>query len=175
MSRWGGYIQRGPGMSRRGRWLCPVGRGGGCGVFAHTIVLLVTDYKWLQVQFTEQKTGNNISKFIHSNWTTQSYTVSSVWCTSLTSVHYNLEHGLAILTESFSPLNLNYTTTLSESELKVMLQSHTIPDGVYLPCTLNWFQLVKGLKLILMQYAKCYTPYCDGKFHCWYWCWFATN
>ena len=31
--------------------------------------------------------------------------------TSLTLVHYNLEHGLAIITESFSPLNLNHTTS----------------------------------------------------------------
>ena len=28
----------------------------------------------------------------------------NIWYTSLTSVHSNLEHGLAILTESFSPL-----------------------------------------------------------------------
>ena len=33
-----------------------------------------------------------------------------IWYTLLTSVHYNLEHGLAIVTESFSLLNLNYTT-----------------------------------------------------------------
>ena len=30
-----------------------------------------------------------------------------IWYSSLTSVHYNLEHGIAIITESFSPLNLD--------------------------------------------------------------------
>ena len=32
--------------------------------------------------------------------------------TSLTLVHYNLEHRLAIIAESFSPLNLNHTTSV---------------------------------------------------------------
>ena len=31
--------------------------------------------------------------------------------TSLTSIHYNLEHGLAIVTESFNPLDLDYITS----------------------------------------------------------------
>ena len=52
------------------------------------------------------------------------------------SVHYNLEHGLATLTESFSPLNLNYTTSF----VKVQI-SHTIHNTVYLPWTLNWAKL----------------------------------
>ena len=63
--------------------------------------------------------GNNVNKFMHSNCITLSY-----WSIpkhkslfhihlmhSLTSVHYNLGHGLAIVTESFSLLDLNYTTS----------------------------------------------------------------
>ena len=34
-----------------------------------------------------------------------------IWYTSLTSIQYNLEHVLAIITESFSPLNLDHTTS----------------------------------------------------------------
>ena len=54
--------------------------------------------------------GNNVSEFTHSNWITLSYysspkhKESASVNASLTSVHSNLEHGLAILTESFSPL-----------------------------------------------------------------------
>ena len=56
------------------------------------------------------KTGNNISEFTHSNWITcltiQVLNIRvwflNIWYTSLTSIHSNLEHGLAILTESFS-------------------------------------------------------------------------
>ena len=40
------------------------------------------------------------------------------------SVHNNLEHGLAILTESFSPLNLHYTPFLVEVQSKVTLNPH---------------------------------------------------
>ena len=39
-----------------------------------------------------------------------------VWGTSLTSVHNNLENGLAIVTESFSPLNLDYITSPCQSQ-----------------------------------------------------------
>ena len=59
----------------------------------------------------EYKTSNNVSKFTHSNCITLSYSSPNtrvwflnIWYTSLTSAHSNLEHGLAILTESFSPL-----------------------------------------------------------------------
>ena len=58
-------------------------------------------------------------------------------CTSLTSVHYNLEHGLAIVTESFGPLNLNYTTSFVKIQMRSDVTSHAIPYTVYLPCTLN--------------------------------------
>ena len=57
----------------------------------------------------QAKTNNNVSEFMHSNWIMPSYYSSpkhkkNVCDTSLTSVHSNLEHRLAILTESFSPL-----------------------------------------------------------------------
>ena len=64
-----------------------------------------------------------------------------IWYTSLTSVCYNLEHGLAIITESFSPLNLDYTTSFVKVQTRSHVVSHTIPDIFYLPCTLNWFEL----------------------------------
>ena len=50
-----------------------------------------------------------------------------IWYTPLTSVHYNLEHGLATLTESFSPLSLNYTTPLVKVWIRSDSTSHTIP------------------------------------------------
>ena len=59
------------------------------------------------------KTGNNVSEFTHTNWITLSYYSSPKHKESasymldpipFTSVHNNLERGLAILTESFSPL-----------------------------------------------------------------------
>ena len=55
---------------------------------------------------------------------TRVYFIDS-WYTSLTSVHYNLEHGLAIVTDSFSLLNLDYTTSF----VKVWTRSD-ISDGV---------------------------------------------
>ena len=66
-----------------------------------------------------------------------------IWYTSLTSVHYILEHGLPIVTESFSTLNLIYTTTFVKVQIRSDMPSHAIPDTVYLPCALNWFALVK--------------------------------
>ena len=56
------------------------------------------------------KTSNNVSEFTHSNWIMPSYYSSPKHkrvCSpnaSLTSVHSNLKHWLAILTECFSPL-----------------------------------------------------------------------
>ena len=66
----------------------------------------------------------------------------NIWCTSLNSVHYNLEHGLAIINESVSPLNLNYTASVVKVQIRSDITSHAIPDTVYLPCTLNWAKLV---------------------------------
>ena len=54
-----------------------------------------------------------------------------IQCTSLTSVHYNLEHRLEIITESFSPLNLNYTTFLVKAQIRSDMTSHAMPDTVY--------------------------------------------
>ena len=34
-----------------------------------------------------------------------------IWDTSQTSLHYDLEFGLAIVTESFSPINLDHPTS----------------------------------------------------------------
>ena len=85
----------------------------------------------------------------------------NIWNTSLTSVHSNLEHGLAILTESFSPLKICITQPmLLKSKSEVMQQAmlflfvmHTKLDQT----GLSWFELATanwvsadGLKLKLM-------------------------
>ena len=61
------------------------------------------------------------------------------------SVCYNLEHGLAVVTESFSPLNLDYTTSFVKIQIRSDATSYTIPDTVHLPCATtnkNQFELV---------------------------------
>ena len=78
------------------------------------LVIQNTYITFLLAQCTshEYKTGNDVSEFTHSNWILLSYYSSpntrvwflNIWYTSLTSVHSNLEHGLAILTKTFSPL-----------------------------------------------------------------------
>ena len=62
---------------------------------------------------------------------------------SLTSVHSNLEHGLAILKESFSPLRSVLHNLLVEVQSRSDAVNHAIP---ILSCTLqldpidlNWF------------------------------------
>ena len=65
-----------------------------------------------------------------------------IWYTYLTSVYYNLEDGLAIVTESFGPLDLDYPTSFVKFQTRSDEASHTIPDTVYLPCALNWAKLV---------------------------------
>ena len=55
---------------------------------------------------------------------------------------YNLEYGLAIVRESFSPLILDYTTSFVKVQMRSDVTSHTILDTVYMPCTLNWSKLV---------------------------------
>ena len=93
------------------------------------------------------------TEFMHSNWITLSYYSSPkhksllhrFWCASLTSVHNNLEHGLAIVTESFSPLDLDYTTSFVKFQIRSDMTSHAILDNVYLSCTTtskNQFELV---------------------------------
>ena len=57
----------------------------------------------------EYKTGNDVSEFTHSNWITLSYYSSPTHKSPIPKYlihffHCNLEHELAILTESFSPL-----------------------------------------------------------------------
>ena len=63
---------------------------------------------------------------------------------SLTTVYNNLKHQLTIVTESFSPLNLNYTTSFVKVQTRSDVASHVISDSVYLPCALNWYQLVSA-------------------------------
>ena len=63
-----------------------------------------------------------------------------IWYISLTSVHYNLEHEL--VTESFSPLNLDHTTSFLKVWTRSEVTSHAIPNTVYFLCTLNWAKLV---------------------------------
>ena len=65
-----------------------------------------------------------------------------IWCTSLTSIHNNLDHGLTIVTKSFSSLDLDYTTSFVKIQTRSDAISHTILDNVYLSCTLNWSKLV---------------------------------
>ena len=94
---------------------------------------LCTIYKY------RAKTGKNIMEFMHSNWITLSYYSSPkhksllhrFWYASLTSIHNNLKRGLAIVTESFSPLNLSYTTSF----VKVQTRSHAKPTQYY---SLSW-------------------------------------
>ena len=62
--------------------------------------------------------------------------------TSQTSVHYNLKHGQAIIIESFSPLDLDYTTSLVKVQTRSDMTNHAIADTIYLPFTLNWPKLV---------------------------------
>ena len=95
------------------------------------------------------KTGNNVSEFTHSNWISNFISqilntnvhFIDIWYTSLTSIHYNLEHGFAIVTENFSPLNPSYITSFVKIQIRSDVTSHTIPGAAYLPCTLNWAKL----------------------------------
>ena len=67
-----------------------------------------------------------------------------LWYTWLTSVHINLEHELVIVTQSFTPLNLDYTTSFVKVWIRSDATSHAIPDVVYLPshwAWRNWFEL----------------------------------
>ena len=79
------------------------------------------------------------------------------YLTSLTSVHYNLEHGLAIITEGFSPLDLDHTKSFVKVQTRSGVTSHAIPDTVFLPYTLEWYKLVcTGYNLNLMYSSlKC--------------------
>ena len=58
-----------------------------------------------------------------------------IWYTSLTSIHYNLEQGLAIVIESFNPLDLSYTTSSVKVWIRSDVTGHAIPDTVYLLLT----------------------------------------
>ena len=56
---------------------------------------------------------------------------------------WRLWRFLAIVTESFSPIKLNYTTYFVKVRIRSEVTSHTIPDAVYLPSALNWAKLVR--------------------------------
>ena len=51
--------------------------------------------------------------------------------TPFTSVHYNLEHGLAIVTGDFSPLNLNYTNSFVKVQIRSDAPSHAISCNIF--------------------------------------------
>ena len=76
----------------------------------------------------------------------------------------NLEHWLAIATESFSPLDLDYTTSLIKVWIKSDMISNAISDCVYLSCALNCAKLTWTTNVILRQ--KYNVPTWDGKFYC---------
>ena len=89
-----------------------------CLTLTHPFILtwcyLIVSNTWITFPLTqctihEYKAGNDVSKFTHSNCITLSYYSSpkhNEWFLNdpLTSVCSNLEHGSAILTESFSLL-----------------------------------------------------------------------
>ena len=57
-----------------------------------------------------------------------------------TSVHSNLEHGLAILTQrALVHSDLSYTTSLVEVQSRSDATSYAIPDTVYLACVRKQF------------------------------------
>ena len=82
---------------------------------------------------------------------------------SLTSVPSNLEHGLVILTESFSPLRyMSSTTSLVEVQSRSDAISHAIPDTVYLTCTNNqfwpvptWLNMATATKVDVIAKRQC--------------------
>ena len=77
------------------------------------------------------KTGDDVSEFMHSNGITLCYDSSLKHKSlipkysihfSFTSVHSNLEHGLAILQRALVHSNLNYTTILIKVQSRSPLQ-----------------------------------------------------
>ena len=109
------------------------------------------------------KTSDDVSKFMHSDWITQSYYSSpkhwnwflDIWYPSLTFVHYNSEHRLAIVTESFCPLNLYHTTSFVKVQIRSNATSHAIPDTVYFLCQtgLNWPQPTKADTDVMLRHV----------------------
>ena len=85
-----------------------------------------------------------------------------IWCTSFTSIHYNLEHGLVTVTESFSPLNLDYTISFVKVWTRSDVTSHAIPNTVHLSCTTtskNQFELVTASLNHVLSMQKYSTPW----------------
>ena len=78
-----------------------------------------------------------------------------ILCTSLTSVYYNLEHMLAIVTD------LDYTTSLVKVWIRSDATSHTFPDTVHLSCATtskNQFELVTASLSHVISMQKDSTP-----------------
>ena len=106
-------------------------------------------FPWLLVQITEQRvvmmSASLCTQTGLHNLTIQVLNIRvwflDIWYTSLTSVHYNLEHRLAIVTESFSLFNLYHATSV---QIRSDTPNQAIPDTIYLPCALNWFELIKS-------------------------------
>ena len=112
------------------------------------IYLLIPNICWLFIQImnTEERLVTmSVSLYTQTGWPNLTIQVLNtkvwflnIWYTSLTSVYGNLEHALAILTESFSPLKSEYTASLVEIQIRSNMTSHAIPDTVYLSCAVNW-------------------------------------
>ena len=114
-----------------------------------------------QCTIHEYKTGNNVSKFTHSSWITLSYYSSPntrVWFLniSFTSVHSNLEHGSAILTESFSPLRSVLHNLPCWSPKQKWWDKPCYSYFVMCASTrLIWFELVPTSLNCGVKHAKC--------------------
>ena len=110
----------------------------------------------------QTKTGNNVSKFTHSNCITPSIIqvlntrvwFLNIWYISLTLLHSNLEHGLANLTESFSPLkselhNLRWWIVNRKSSSIDTIPSQNL-DASIIRSNCKWFLIKHHVKVRLL-------------------------
>ena len=105
----------------------------------------------LSMNYRAKTSDDDVSKFTHSNWTTLSYYSSPKHNSLIPKYlihfsHSNLEHGLAILTESFSPLKseLCNRSSLLKSKSKVMQQATLFLFVIHTELAqtgLSWFEL----------------------------------
>ena len=69
---------------------------------------------------------------------------------------------MAIVTESFSPLNLDYITSFVQVQIRSNVTSHAIPDTVHLLCATtgkNQFELVTASLKHVLSVWKDSTPW----------------
>ena len=69
---------------------------------------------------------------------------------------------MAIITDSFSPLNLNYATAFVKVQIRSDIASQAIPDTVHLSCATtgkNHFELVKSSLNHVFSMWKDSTPW----------------